>query len=175
VDRDGNAPEHPNQRWYHPTTGRLVQKGLTQVAKIWPTPTAQDAKNDGGPSQWERNSDPLNVAVKKWPTPDASQRGARKLDLVESDSTVRRRGAGQVRGIDLETAAQRFPTPTAGDASRAGNRNNPHSKAHAGVSLTDAALTGDSSTPRSAVTGSLNPQWVEWLMGYPSGWTDLKG
>jgi hypothetical protein len=23
-------------------------------------------------------------------------------------------------------------------------------------------------------TGSLNPQWVEWLMGYPVGWTDLK-
>jgi len=22
--------------------------------------------------------------------------------------------------------------------------------------------------------GSLNPTWVEWLMGYPSGWTDLK-
>jgi hypothetical protein len=24
------------------------------------------------------------------------------------------------------------------------------------------------------VTGQLNPTWVEWLMGYPSGWTDLK-
>jgi len=23
-------------------------------------------------------------------------------------------------------------------------------------------------------SGSLNPQWVEWLMGYPEGWTDLK-
>jgi hypothetical protein len=22
--------------------------------------------------------------------------------------------------------------------------------------------------------GSLNPQWVEWLMGWPIGWTDLK-
>jgi hypothetical protein len=22
--------------------------------------------------------------------------------------------------------------------------------------------------------GSLNPEWVEWLMGYPVGWTDLK-
>ena len=22
--------------------------------------------------------------------------------------------------------------------------------------------------------GSLNPTWVEWLMGYPEGWTDLK-
>ena len=23
-------------------------------------------------------------------------------------------------------------------------------------------------------TGQLNPTWVEWLMGYPIGWTDLK-
>ena len=22
--------------------------------------------------------------------------------------------------------------------------------------------------------GSLNPQWVEWLMGFPEGWTDLS-
>ena len=24
------------------------------------------------------------------------------------------------------------------------------------------------------VGGSLNPEWVEWLMGYPEGWTDLE-
>ena len=23
-------------------------------------------------------------------------------------------------------------------------------------------------------TGQLNPAWVEWLMGYPMGWTELK-
>ena len=23
------------------------------------------------------------------------------------------------------------------------------------------------------VGGQLNPQWVEWLMGFPIGWTDL--
>jgi hypothetical protein len=22
--------------------------------------------------------------------------------------------------------------------------------------------------------GKLNPEWVEWLMGWPLGWTDLK-
>jgi hypothetical protein len=29
----------------------------------------------------------------------------------------------------------------------------------------DVAICGDS--------GALNPQWVEWLMGFPVGWTDL--
>jgi hypothetical protein len=24
----------------------------------------------------------------------------------------------------------------------------------------------------TVTTGSLNPTWVEWLMGYPAGWTD---
>ena len=24
------------------------------------------------------------------------------------------------------------------------------------------------------IGGQLNPTWVEWLMGYPEGWTDLK-
>jgi hypothetical protein len=23
--------------------------------------------------------------------------------------------------------------------------------------------------------GQLNPPWVEWLMGWPIGWTELKG
>jgi hypothetical protein len=26
----------------------------------------------------------------------------------------------------------------------------------------------------SAGNGSLNPTWVEWLMGFPIGWTDLE-
>tara|TARA_R100001244_G_scaffold20806_1_gene22132 strand:- start:557 stop:958 length:402 start_codon:yes stop_codon:yes gene_type:complete len=24
------------------------------------------------------------------------------------------------------------------------------------------------------ITGELNPAWVEWLMGFPAGWTDLN-
>jgi hypothetical protein len=26
----------------------------------------------------------------------------------------------------------------------------------------------------SAIGGKLNPTWVEWLMGFPTEWTDLK-
>jgi hypothetical protein len=26
----------------------------------------------------------------------------------------------------------------------------------------------------TAIGGMLNPRWVEWLMGYPDGWTDLS-
>jgi hypothetical protein len=27
---------------------------------------------------------------------------------------------------------------------------------------------------KTAVSGQLNPTWVEWLMGFPTGWTDLN-
>ena len=65
---------------------------------VWPTPTAQDSYNDATPSQWKRNSDPLNVAVHR-----------------DGSSMVKLEGSG-----------------------------------------------------------SLNPAWVEWLMGYPVGWTDCE-
>jgi hypothetical protein len=96
---------------------------------------------------------------------------------------------------------QRAPTPTAGDAKSSGSRNLEGSKAHAGVSLTDYVKTGNSTTPRRVPTptvqdssnngapsqmdrntkplnaevgGPLNPEWVEWIMGWPIGWTDLN-
>lgn len=52
-----------------------------------------------------------------------------------------------------------FPTPTAHNAKECNspsehNRNTPTLATHAG--------------------GKLNPMWVEWLMGWPLGWTDLK-
>ena len=62
--------------------------------------------------------------------------------------------------ISLEAAVKwRLPTPTVQDAENNGgpsqaNRNTPPLNSGAG--------------------GSLNPNWVEWLMGYPVGWTDLE-
>ena len=42
VDKNGNAPQHFNQRLYDKKTGRLVQKGLPQAVKFWPTPSATE-------------------------------------------------------------------------------------------------------------------------------------
>jgi hypothetical protein len=54
---------------------------------------------------------------------------------------------------------EKWPTPTAHNAKEGAfpaeyARNTPTLAAQAG--------------------GSLNPMWVEWLMGWPLGWTDLK-
>lgn len=52
-----------------------------------------------------------------------------------------------------------FPTPTVNDS----KNNNPPSQKNR-------------NTPplNSIVNGQLNPDWVEWLMGWPIGWSDLK-
>lgn len=89
----------------------------------------------------------------------------------------------------LETWARRWPTPTATDSKAGGSRNAPGSKAHQGVSLSDMIATGDSAgrslpAPTTPAPGELssesapdspllNPNFVEWLMGWPSpGWSD---
>jgi hypothetical protein len=51
-----------------------------EVQRLLPTPTAQDGANNAGPSQWNRNSDPLNVVAAKLggetmptPSPDGNE------------------------------------------------------------------------------------------------------
>lgn len=80
-------------------------------------------------------------------------------------------GSRRRREDQLARQVYRWPTPTAGDAIGAGNRNLEGSKAHPGTSLTDAILGGQRA--RQGDTPKLNPTWVEWLMGWPRGWTDL--
>jgi hypothetical protein len=46
VDKNGNPTNNPNERWYHPETGRLMQKGITQALNaVLPTPIVRDYKD----------------------------------------------------------------------------------------------------------------------------------
>jgi len=129
IDAHGCEPPcHPNQRFYNKKTGRLVQKGLTQMAA--------------------------------WPTPDSSARGPNAMDLVaENGKSVVRRNSRQKRGINLETATK-FATPQNRDY-RIGERSRWEN-------------TDRSRNLNDQVGGSLNPDWVEWIMGVPLGWTSMN-
>mgnify|MGYP000429162195 CR=1 FL=1 len=88
-----------------------------------------------------------------WPTPkanDAEKRG-------NFDTSNPRNG--------LPAAAKAWPTPTVNDSK---NCTLPPSQVKhdniPGALLRDGEKAG----------GQLNPTWVEWLMGWPLGWTDLK-
>jgi len=58
-----------------------------------------------------------------------------------------------------------WPTPTVSPGRNATSGRKLDSKHHSGTTLYDIAYQEG---------GKLNPNWVEWLMGYPPGWTDLE-
>lgn len=73
------------------------------------------------------------------------------------------KGASATSGDGLATAVARFPTPAAQDAK---NSTLPPSQRERDSIPGMMLRTGE------APGGQLNPSWVEWLMGWPIGWTD---
>ena len=114
--------------------GRTQSGGgdLQSAAKMWATPTGQDASNNAGPSQFNRNSAPLNVeAAKMWATPRSDDSMTSRANIGMSKSNV--------------------------------TRNKSNIEEQVGV------IVSGQTTPSSEV-GALNPEFVSWLMGYPSEW-----
>jgi hypothetical protein len=68
---------------------------------------------------------------------------------------------------DLQAAVMNWPTPTA----RLGTPRGPQAKRYF-----DPARSNDldDAVAATGTPGQLNPAWVEWLMGYPAGWTDSE-
>jgi hypothetical protein len=88
-----------------------------------------------------------------WPTPRSFSAMAANI----TEKTTRPEG---FRGnLEEVVARTMWPTPTAHLA----KETNAPSEA-----------TRNEPTISSLVGGSLNPTWVEWLMGFPERWTDLK-
>ncbi len=85
-----------------------------------------------------------------WLTPTASAGGPSR-----KESTNKR---GEHSGNPLATAVK-WRTPTVQDSKSNG---------------TDSQKNRESPNLNAQVGGPLNPTWIEWLMGWPLGWTDLK-
>jgi len=94
-----------------------------------------------------------------WPTPTVST-GAQ---------TAQHPTPGQTGGTSLAGAVKMWPTPAARDYK--GGRKLETLK-EAGRNETNSLP--DAVNVANQEVGSLNPQWVEWLMGFPEGWTDLS-
>lgn len=118
-------------------------------------------------------------AMRMWPTPDAYPRGG------PQDAEKRKAGGHSVSLQDAVHSARMWPTPVVTDAIGARNKTSRRTKAdesthNSGTTLTDAmidagnlSLETDASGSNRVIGGSLNPTWVEWLMGFPLGWTAL--
>ena len=74
-----------------------------------------------------------------------------------------------VQNIDEnESGLSLIPTPTSSTGGP--NHNSPTTISGKRFTMNLAGYAQST----SQVTGQLNPTWVEWLMGWPLGWTDLK-
>jgi hypothetical protein len=163
-----------------------------RMAKMWPTPTAMDIVDRKGmrPSRAAtgRKTGYLSEEIQKqWPTPKGSKSGP-------DYARMNREGSG---GDDLVTAVARdmWPTPRKSDHKGSGPVG---SKSHKHMNERDylCAVVKQWPTPMvqdskgkenfpsqqhkkelAIVAGSggqLNADWVEWLMGYAIGWTDIE-
>ena len=95
-----------------------------------------------------------------WPTPVANDDN--KSPEAHMAMKARMKGGPRKKPTSLNVMVkgverQMWPTPNANDAKNNGPRLHP-------TQIQLCQIAG----------GALNPTWVEWLMGYPLGWTDSK-
>ena len=112
----------------------------------------------------------LEAAVKMWPTPTAGGFEVADIpNLLARRERLAKKYGNNGFGLTLNQAVKLWPTPQAHDASKGyAERVGRYGTEHGARNLNDEAVAST-----GQATGSLNPTWVEWLMGYPLGWTDL--
>ena len=138
---------------------------LRDWVKLWPTPTTEDGESKGmsAARMAERGPDNLASAVKLWPTPTVN-------------GNNNRAGLSPNSGDGLATAVKLWPTPTTRDWKDGSAQScvNVPVKGLLGraVHLSHPPSSGEQLP--NAVGGVLNPEWVERMMGYPPGYTDIR-
>ena len=167
--------------------GRLTGATASSSSPSLPTPSAQSyGSNQGGAAGRTGKARPsLDTMARHnlWPTPRAS-------DATAGPEATKTRPSGAKGSTNLAGAAAMWPTPSASLGSHGGLVT--PSKARAGETLIEAVSLDMWPTPtaRGASRGAgwdrpgrplseraggpLNPTWVEWLMGFPLGWTALE-
>ena len=108
--------------------------------------------------------------LEKWATPTTMDKlPPKSLKALEKEATQARPGRTKPANLrdqvaNTENWNKLLPTPNARDwkdGKTAGNRKSP------GLGVIAHQLDNQNG-------GHLNPMWVEWLMGWPLGWTELK-
>lgn len=105
-----------------------------------------------------------------WPTPNVagyrSDGELRCLQRLVSPAEL----VGMTERAASSNGARYWPTPTTRDHKGCGK----HGLARNGVIQTDTLDRAVWQAEPGPNNGSLNPPWVEWLMGFPLGWTDCE-
>ena len=113
--------------------------------------------------------------MKMWRTPDNMAGGSNLPGIKKAlNEGHLKRPSGHQLQIRLQDQVQEkrlWPTPNASDNRDRGNLSDPAVQRRIAMGK-QVGLTMAVKEQKGG--GTLNPTWVEWLMGYPSGWTDLN-
>lgn len=140
------------------------------VSGLLPTPEASNTKAIALRSA---GRSPRDFTKPLWPAPAVMDTGlTTELAKIQvRREAVKAKGInGNGFGMSLGEAVRLWPTPTANDRKDAGYQLQPNGTQ--AFTLSGAARESEGQPHDKAVGGQLNPTWVEWLMGFPLGWTD---
>jgi hypothetical protein len=168
-----------------------IRKKYMESKELFPTPIADDTGMRTKPYSQGGHALSLVVGQKeglidkvKWRTPKAGSHGDERYNEEFARGERPTKASGHPVELTLENQIrirEQFPTPLAHDA-------------HKGVPSADLLKGADGRDRRTELTnyvtydeqgnesknvtpsnkGQLSPDWTEWLMGWPVGWTDLK-
>lgn len=143
---------------------------LGRMAANWSTPRATDGEKGGPHQNFGAGGTPLPAQAQQWPTPRAKEDGEYQYSRGDKTKPV----------PTLSGAAQNWSTPSVADTTgsrktRSGDRSDEqllNGQTETVSSLLDRPIStvGEES---SHIRRSLNPLFVEWLMGWLRGWTSL--
>lgn len=112
---------------------------------------------------WKVKATTLGYSVTKLSlsVPRIRDQGCSLLPTPTVNGNYNRKGLSKTSGDGLATFVRKLlPTPTANDAKYNG---------------TASQQNRNSDALNVVAGGALNPEWVEWLMGFPRGWTEVSG
>ena len=146
-----------------PVTHPTEETEFGSSPEMWATPSAADSTGSTGGNQ----NKSLRTDVKMWPT--------RRACTAMSAENIQNRVNDKNPNLETVVARTIWPTPAARDYKGANGYERTKKKLENGEraqmgQLPNAVMMEEG----KQISGSLNPQWVEWLMGYPEGWTDLE-
>lgn len=101
------------------------------------------------------------IGRRYWPTPTSRDgKGANSMEHLATGNHV----------AQLANAVKLFPTPTTGAGLCGGTGNYQQLQA---LEASGQITPEERRSMTAGNGGQLNPDWVEWLMGYPIGWSEV--
>ena len=127
-----------------------------------PTPRAQNIKTSEKAKRESKSSPGLADYIQMFPTPKAS-------DCKGSGPAGSKSAVHDLKKHNLKGVVMFYPTPTTGAGLCGGTGNFQQLK---NLEARGQITEEERRSMAAGNGGQLNPDWVEWMMGFPLGWTE---